>query len=244
MSEAKAYKNPIDVHVVQGVQFEAVPNVVEIFPAPLPDEVNDEPVGNIFDLTMTSAHFGFDEIFLPKGKTIRGKVGDKEVVFKSKDFLAWQLMRVSPRTLYFLASKTDASLYNLLDDDEEYEKDPDYNGEDWLYPYGKTEEELQSGFKLVERIRREKSQEMVDRLVECMLDADFGVRAYGETEIDKNNLDEVREMYGEWRVPLMLVYVGKFLPYIAAGEDSNLMRDSWDIRLVTVRNYDEGDIAG
>jgi hypothetical protein len=239
----KAYQNPIDNHIKQGVRFHAVPYVIEIFPSPLPEEVNDEPVDNIFDLTMTSAHFGFDEIYLPHGNTVAAEVGGNIVNFKTKDFLAWQIMRVSARTLYFLASKTDASLYRLLDEDEEYEKDPDYNGEDWLYPYGKTEEELQPGFELVERIRRDKPKELVDCMVESILDSDFGLLQYAETEIDADNLEEVRRMYAEWSVPLMLIYEGVFEPYIEAGEGANLMRDGWDIRRVMVRNYDEGDVA-
>ncbi len=237
------YCNPIDMYIKQGMQFDAVPYVIEMFPAPLPDEVNEEPVNNIFDLTMTSAHFGFDEIFVPRKKTVTGRMGDQAVEFKTEDFLAWQLMRASARTLYFLGSKTDAMLYRLLDFDEEYEKNENYDPEDWLYPYGKTEQELQPGFDFVERLRREKPQELVDCLVGSILDEDFGVLTHGETEIDADNLDEVRQMYAEWSVPLMLVHEGDFAPYIEAGVGDNLMRDGWYIRRVTVRNYDEGDFS-
>lgn len=236
------HANPIDACIAQGIQFEALPCLVEMFPAPLPEEVNDERVDDIFDLTMTSAHFGFDEIFVPKKKTVTGQMGGKVMEFKTEDFLAWQLIRASARTLYFLGSKTDAMLYRLLDLDAEYEKDESYDPEDWLYPYGKTEEALQPGLDFVERLRRERPQELIACLVESILDEDFGVLAHGETEI-ADNLDEVRRMYADWSVPLMLVYEGHFEPYIEAGVGDNLMRDGWHIRRVTVRNYDEGDIA-
>jgi hypothetical protein len=80
-------------------------------------------------------------------------------------------------------------------------------------------------------------------LSESILDPNFGVLEHLETEISEN-LDEVRQMYAHWAVPLMIVSIGKFFPYTEADYDSGLMMEDYRLKRMYVRNYDEGDIAG
>ena len=41
----------------------------------------------------------------------------------------------------------------------------------------------------------------------------------------------------------MVVSTGKFLPYIDAGYNHNLMMDDYNLKRMYIRNYDEGDKA-
>jgi len=236
------YSNPIDDCVESGIQFESVKYAFEIFPAPLPDEVDGEPVENFQSLTLNSWSFGFNELFLPEGSSISGNSGGRCLQFDIRDFIGWQLLRSTPMTLLYLASKIDAPLFDIFDAEEEISKDNEYSPEEWLNPYGKSEDELYLAFEYIERLKKEKPMQLVNCLVDAMLDKDTGVFAYAETDVDEGNFQEVREIYADWEVPLMLVYQGSFETYIDKGNGQNLMRDNWDVHRATVRNYDEGEI--
>lgn len=98
-------KNKLDSYVSSGIQFSSVPYLVEIFPSPLPEEANGEPIESAQDLLMTSMDHGFSEIFIPASETVSATVDGKKVQIKRNDFLAWQLVRASAPTLYHLPSR-------------------------------------------------------------------------------------------------------------------------------------------
>jgi hypothetical protein len=157
-------------------------------------------------------------------------------------FLRWQLERVSEETLWQLISKTDASVTELLDSDAEYEKDSDYDPENWLSVYAK-DEYPGKAVAYIRRLREEVADEFYKVVVAAILDERYGLlnTEWYETEID-GNLEQVRFAYGEWQVPLMIVSMGKFFPYISKDYDTNLMMEDYKINNMFVRNYDEGDV--
>ena len=216
-------------------------HVVEFFPAPLLEDIEGESIASESDLFRASHINGFDEIYLASGKTISGECEGKKCQFAIEDFLRWQLERVNDETLWQLISKTDAAVTEILDGDAEYEKDPDYNPEGWLNFYAR-EEYPGKAVSYIKRLREEVPDEFYAALIESMLDESYGVlnTEWYETEIE-GNLDDVRASYAEWEVPLMIVSVGKFSPYISQDRDHNLMMDDYKLNRMYVRNYDEGD---
>ena len=231
-------KNNIDAFAESGLQFHAVDYVAEIFPAPIPEEINDIQIESEADLFRMSNHEGYEELYIPSSKTVSADSNGKTYEFDRNDFLAWQLSRMSAKTLYQLISKTSADVTEIFDADEEYEKDPDYYPEGWLNPYETEEGNYEKGIELIERFKKESPKKFYKAMTEAILDSDFGILAYLETEID-GNLEEVRDLYSHWDVPLMIISKGKFHPYI---EDSNLMMDDYKLDRMYVRNQDEGEI--
>lgn len=222
------------------IRFHAT-HVIEFFPAPLPEDLDGEEVTSESDLFRASHVNGFDEIFLAEGDTIQGECEGKKYKFAIEEFLRWQLERVNAETLWQLISKTDASVTEILDGDAEYDKDPDYHPEGWLN-YHAREEHPGKGLAYIERLRKEVPDEFYAAVIESMLDETYGVlnSEWFENEID-GNLEDIRASYAEWDVPLMIVSVGKFYPYIAADSDHNLMMDDYKLNRMHIRNYDEGD---
>lgn len=226
-----------------GIEFSGIDFVVEIFPAPIPESFEDTDIDNESDLFRMSAHVGYDELFIPSAENLQGESKGKKNQFKSTEFLRWQLMRFSENTIFQLINKTDCDVTQLLDGDAEYEKDPDYSPETWLNQYEDEPGNYEKGLKYIARLRQEVPEVFYSKLIESILDPNFGVLEHLETEISEN-LDEVRQMYAHWAVPLMIVSIGKFFPYTEADYDSGLMMEDYRLKRMYVRNYDEGDVAG
>ena len=226
-----------------GIEFSGIDFVVEIFPAPIPESFEDTDIDNESDLFRMSAHVGYDELFIPSAENLQGESEGKKHQFKSTEFLRWQLMRFSENTIFQLINKTDCDVTQLLDGDAEYEKDPDYSPETWLNQYEDEPGNYEKGLKYIARLRQEVPEVFYSKLIESILDPNFGVLEHLETEISEN-LDEVRQMYAHWTVPLMIVSIGKFFPYTEADYDSGLMMEDYRLKRMYVRNYDEGDVAG
>lgn len=236
-------KNIADINslAADGIKFSGVEFLVEIFPAPIPKTIFDINIESEGDLLRMSTHEGYDELFVPTTEYLQGESGGKNYQFSRFVFLRWQLMRFSENTIFQLRNKTDCDLTQLLDADEEYEKDPDYYPEGWLNPYEDGPGNFEKGLKYISRIRNEVPEEFCKALIDSILDPDRGVLEHLETEIS-NNLNEVRQLYSGWDVPLMIVSKGKFFSYIEPGSDSNLMMDEYRLQCMYVRNFDEGDI--
>jgi hypothetical protein len=234
-------KKNIDEFTGQGLQFHAVEYVIEIFPSPIPDEIDDMKIESEGDLFRMSSHEGYEELFVPSSEVISAESGDKTYEFHRNEFLIWQLARMSSNTIYQLISKTSANLTGIFDFDEEFDKDKDYDPESWLNSCETGDGNYKKGLQFIERLKSEASDEFYKVIVGAILDPDFGVLEYLETEIDEN-LDEIRELYGHWDVPLMIVSKGKFFPYIGSEFDSNLSMDDFRIQRMYVRNFNEGKI--
>lgn len=225
-----------------GIQFSGIDFLVEIFPAPIPESINDTDIESESDLFRMSAHEGYEELFVPSAESLQGESGGKKHQFSRTDFMRWQLMRFTEETIFQLINKTDCNITQLFDDDAEIEKDPDYAPETWLNPYENDPDNYKKGLSYIARARKEVPDEFYSTLIDSILDPDYGVLEHLETEMS-DNLDEVRQMYAEWEVPLMIVSKGSFFPYTEPGYDINLMMDDYKLQRMYVRNYDEGDIA-
>jgi len=225
-----------------GIQFSGIDYLVEIFPAPIPETIDDIEIESESDLFRMSAHEGYEDLFVPSSENIQGESGGKKHQVNRIDFIRWQLTRFSEKTIFQLINKNSCDVTQLLDGDVEYEKDPDYSPETWLSPYEDEPGNYENGLKYIARLRKEVPDEFYSTLIDSILDPDYGVLQLLETEIN-DNLEEVRQMYSEWDVPLMIVSKGKFLPYTEADYDSGLMMDDYKLQRMYVRNNDEGDIA-
>lgn len=225
-----------------GIQFSGIDFLVEIFPAPIPVNFDDTEIVSEVDLFRMSLHDGYDELFIPSAQHIQGESDGKKHQFDRTDFIKWQLMKFSEKTIFQLINKTDCDVTQLLDGDAEYEKDPDYSPETWLSPYEDEPSNYENGLKYIARLRTEVADQFYSTLVDSILDPDYGVLEHLETELN-DNLNEVRQMYAEWEVPLMIVSKGEFYPYTEAGYDTNLMMDDYKLQRMYVRNHDEGEIA-
>ena len=226
-----------------GIEFSGIDSVVEIFPAPIPESFDGIDIDSESDLFRMSSLEGYDVLFIPSAENLQGESDGKKYQFKRTDFLRWQLMRFSEKTIFQLINKTDCDVTQLLDDDSEYEKDPDYSPETWLNQYEDEPGNYEKGLKYIARLKEEIPDVFYSKLFESILDPKFGVLEHLETEIS-DNLDEVRQMYAHWAVPLMIVSIGKFFPYIEADNDSRLRMDDYRLEHMYVRNYDEGDVEG
>jgi hypothetical protein len=226
----------------KGIRF-GVSHLIEIFPSPLPSSTEDQEITCEADLFRASGSEGFDELYLNDSDIVMGESEGKEYQFSLNDFVQWQLERINAITIYHLINKTSAAVIDILDGDIEYEKDPDYYPEGWLSVY-QSEEYLDKGLAYIERLKQEVPDEFYKALVNAILDEDFGLlnANYYESEIDEN-IDEVRNAYSHWDVPLMVVSIGKFMPYIEKGLTHGLMMDDYRLQRMYVRNYDEGDKA-
>jgi hypothetical protein len=226
----------------KGIVF-GVSHLIEIFPSPLPDSNEDQEITCESDLFRASSNYGFDELYLNDSDIVRGESEGKEYQFTLNDFVQWQLECMQAITIYHLINKTYAPVDNILDFEVEYEKDPDYYPEAWLNVY-ESEQYLEKGLAYIERLKLEAPKEFYKALINAILDENYGLLNpnWYESEIDEN-LDEIREAYSHWDVPLMVVSTGKFLPYIEAGYTHNLMMDDYNLKRMYIRNYDEGDKA-
>ena len=225
-----------------GVQFVAS-HLIEIFPAPLPDSFDENPVRTETDLFRMSIFEGFNELYLNDSDIVYGECQGKGYQFALTDFVRWQLERMEPLTIFYLINKTDASVDNILDFDAEYEKDEDYYPEGWLNAY-ESKEYLVKGLAYIQRLKKEVPDEFYKTLTDAILNEDYGLlnENWYESELD-DNLDEIRKAYSHWDVPLMVVSKGKFLPYIEVENTHNLMMDDYRLNRMYIRNYDEGDKA-
>jgi hypothetical protein len=238
---AMKLSNRLEVYVDSGVRFDAVEYVVEIFPSPIPEEISDLPMNTDTDLLWMSSHLGFDELYVPAREQITGYVRGHAMTFTRHEFMAWQLSRMNTQTLYYLITKTDTDILDLLDEEAEYEKDPSYDPSNWLHPHGISKDDLAKGFALVDRLRNEHSADFYDRLAIQVVDEHSGVMSWLETEVH-DDLETVRHLYQSWQVPLMMVSDGAFETYIDPEESGCLMRDGYRLLRMHVRNYDEGEI--
>ena len=230
----------IDKFVNNGIEFGLVEFLVEIFPSPIPNSINEVDVESFEALFRMSSEGGYQELFVPLGDIVAGESNGKSHKFSRQEFIAWQIVRMNSQTLYQLVNKTSANLIGLLDDDKEYDADPDYDPDGWLSAGMSDGECYEKALYFIDRLKRDVPNEFCTVLTDAILDPNYGVLEHLETEID-DNLDDVRGMYGHWDVPLMIVSKGKFLPYIEAGDDSNLMMDGYVLQRIYIRNYDEGD---
>ena len=224
-----------------GVQFQQVDYLIEIFPSPIPKVISNVEIKTEGDLLRMSSHEGYDELFFPDSDFITGESKGVLLKLSRTDFLRWQLERFSNQTLYHLLNKTDCQITQLMDEDAEYEKDPDYHPEGWLDPAYDEDGYFEKGLNFIERVKKEVTDDFYKTLINSMIDPNCGLLAHLETEIN-DNLARVRKLYGKWEVPLMIVSKGKFLPYIQSDFDHNLMMDEYILQRMYVRNYDEGNI--
>lgn len=224
-----------------GVQFQQVDYLIEIFPSPIPKVISNVEIKTEGDLLRMSSHEGYDELFFPDSDFITGESKGVLLKLSRSDFLRWQLERFSNQTLYHLLNKTDCQITHLMDEDAEYEKDPDYHPEGWLDPSYNEEGYFEKGLNFIERVKKEVTDDFYKSVINSMIDPNCGLLAHLETEIN-DNLTRVRKLYGKWEVPLMIVSKGKFLPYIQSDFDHNLMMDEYILQRMYVRNYDEGNI--
>ena len=226
-------------HIANGIDFNYITSVFEIFPSPLPLHIDREgdtfEIEDATDLFRTSMHLGFDELYLPDREVVTAKSGGNDVSFSSTDFVRWQLERFSAETLYYLINKVNFGVDDFMDADEEYEKDNDYYPDGWLSEY--EEDSKAKGLELIERMRVEKSDDFYRALISGILDEEYGLLTHAETDI----LEDFSQSsnYDDWAVKLGVIFKGKFYPYIEAGNDSNLMMDNFKLYQIWVRNYDE-----
>lgn len=224
-----------------GIEFHSISYLVEIFPSPIPNIINDTEMETAADLIRMSGHLGYSEFSVPYTEFVTGDSGGKEHKFSRFDFLKWQLMRFPEDTLFQLINKTDCGIAELLDEDAEYEKNSEYDPEGWLSPYNDESESYKKGVEFIARLRSEFPKEFYEKLIESIIDPNIGVLTHFETEIN-DNINDIRGLYNHWNVPLMIVTYGNFYPYINIENNSNLMMDQYKIREMWVRNYDEGEI--
>lgn len=237
-------KNSADLNSLAkaGIQFSQVDYLVEVFPAPIPRTIESIDIVSESDLFRMSCHEGYDELFVPSTETLEGETKGEKYEFERIDFIKWQLMRFSEETLFQLINKTDClDVTEILDGDTEWERDPDYDPETWLNGKINDPSNHEKGLKYIARLRKEVPGEFYSTLIDSILDPNFGVLKHLETEIS-DNLDEVRQMYSKWDVPLMIVSKGRFFPYIDSEYVCNLAMDDLNYERMYVRNYDEGEI--
>ena len=218
--------------------------VIEIFTPPLMSQNRfGKKVVSTCDLFKMSPEGGFDILYYCNANEVNAISGDKNLKISIDDFLRWQLERMNEVTLYHLAAKTDKNhVYDILDEEEEYEKDPDFDPQSWLNENIDDNSNKQKGLELIKRLRTEKPQQFYDQIIQGIKDENTGVITWLETEIDEdaiNNLETVRELYANWSVPLMVVSRGRFRPYIDPENTTGLGMDDASPLFMYVRNYDE-----
>jgi hypothetical protein len=236
----KKYVNSIDKHIEKGVSFSNIAYLVEMFPSPIPKEINGIKIHTAKDLFRMSNATGLFELYIPDSTSITGEAGGKKIKFSRDDFIAWQLLRIHPSTILWLASKIDADLSQLSEYDPEFEKLPNYNPEDWLNPHN-SGDITTHGCSFIERIKATAPGQLCELMTSALLGEKYGVMCFWETEIH-DDIKPIRKLYKDWDEPLMVISCGNFYPYIEAGDDTGLLMDDYRLREMFVRNYDEGDI--
>lgn len=234
-------KKTINTFSKAGIQFMDFAFVVELFPSPIPLEICDIPIDTSLDLVLMSAHFEFNELYLPSGPFVYGTSQGKQLKFTCKDFVKWQLSTFNSQTLYFLANKTSTNIADLLDGDEECSKDLNFDPQAWLHPYGISDEDFQKGLAYIEQLKHKFPNELYERIASGVLDKNTGVLCFLETEVI-DEVDVIRELYQDWPVPLMVVSEGVFSTFIDPESSHTIIRDGYRLSEMHVRNYDEGDI--
>lgn len=235
----KMTKNIMDKFVKSGAQFDTVPYLIELFPAPMPLEIVGIPMRTKLDLIRMSADFGYRELFYTDKDFVTCTFNGAKQKVSRFDFLAWQLQRTSSEYLYFLRDKVDANLVDIFDDAAEMENDQNYDPNSWLFPYSDEMGNFEKGLAYIDRLRLEHPEVLYERLIEAMNDKIYGLLSFLETEINEN-ITAIRKKYKEWVVPLMVVSEGLFMPYIEAGCPENLKMDGFRLDEMWVRNFDEG----
>lgn len=237
--QIKNYKNKLDYF--ENVIFESVPTLVEIFPVPIPTiGIHGEKVKSADDLLMLSGHFGFCELFVPDRQSISFEHNGRKDKCSQFEYISWQLMRMTPQTLYWISNKTEANLENIFDLDAEYDADNSYDPSSWMHASDTTSEDYKKGLVFLIRLRKERAQEVMESLVEAVCDSSTGVTSWLETEI-KDDVESVSKLYSHWDVPIMIISNGSFNTYIEP-DGNGFCREQWHLGSMFVRNYDEGDV--
>jgi hypothetical protein len=226
-----------------GIQFSGIEFVVEIFPSPIPTEISGVDINSETDLFRMSHHEGYEELYVTIKEFVVGSTQGKNHQFSRFEFVKWQLSGFSEKTLYQLINKTGCDITQILDQDVESEQDPDYWPEEWLNPYADESGNYEKGLAYIAKVRKLSPDAFYSTLIESIFDPDYGVLEHLETQIDEN-LEEVRQLYSEWDVPLMIVSKGNFSPYIESENHVNMMMDDFKLSSMHVRNQDEGEIDG
>ena len=227
----------------QDIQFTGISHVVELFPAPIPEQIptDDEhyAVDEASELFRMSHWFGTTELYLPAGTTLTATTSNGESTVSAEDFLKFQLKYVTTETLYYLVSKTDTAseVAEILDFDAEYDKDDEYDPEGWLNEYNS--DSFDQGIAYLDRLKEESADDLLSIIAEGCLDENYGLLRWPDENISDNWF--AKNKYDEWDVRVAIVFEGKFNPYTSAEIIENgLMLDDYVIRSVIVRNYDEG----
>ena len=117
----KKYVNSIDKHIDKGVSFSDISYLVEMFPSPIPKEINGVKIHTANDLFRMSNATGLFELYIPDSTSITGEVGDKKIKFSQDEFIAWQrkiqqnsrVERIFFGTLRALSRKRQTSCFSL-----------------------------------------------------------------------------------------------------------------------------------
>jgi len=225
----------------------AIDYVIEIFRPPLiTHNLSGENVVSAWDLFKMSPEGGFDILYYSNKNEIDAICEGENLKFAIDDFLRYQLEKMNEETLYHLAAKTDKNhVDHILNMDEEYENDPDFDPYSWLDENIDDESNKQKGLELIKRLRIERPEEFYKQLIQGIKDNNIGVIKWLETEIDEddgNDLAKVRELYANWPVPLMVVSEGYFRPYIDPENTTVLSMEDASLKRMFIRNYDEDDL--
>ncbi len=84
-------------HIANGVEFNYLTSVFEIFPSPLPLHIDRDgdiqDIGDATDLFRTSMHLGFDELYLPDREVVTAKTSGNDVSFPARILFAGSLSK-------------------------------------------------------------------------------------------------------------------------------------------------------
>lgn len=232
----------IDGFEDKGIQFDGVEYLIEFFSAPLPTSINDSPIDTKEDLIRMSGDEGYKEFFMTDKDVVHGTSGGVDYEFSRHEFLRWQFSKLTSRTIFQLADKTNANLAEILDFDEESESDPNYHPEGWLNPYFDDPGNRLKGLQFIERLREQVPERFYEVMINAVLDEHDGLLNHLETEV-YDDLDHVRDLYSHWDVPLMIVSKGRFFPYIEPDFSDHFMMDAYRLEEMYIANNDEGDIV-
>ena len=220
------------------VTFSGIQYVCEVFKTPIPFE--EYQVSSIPQLCrMSTAMNGTDELFLPSADVVDVDFNGEKEQISSNDFVDWQLLKLDGETIYYLINKCEPPFEEFFNDEEEYEKNNEYDPEDWLNE--KIEDSKEEGLTFIERMRKEEPVKFVNILRGAILDEDIGLTKWLETEVFPSTFEEGFDKYSDWDVMLMVVSKGDFFPYICDASNNLSMDDGHPNRMF-IRNYDEGDI--
>ena len=187
------------------------------------------------DFFRSSIYFGFEELYIPREKVITAKSDDQDFEVSSMDFVLWQIERMQSETIYYIINKIDFSLDSFMDADNRYAHDEPYDPDSWLSEYD--EETKNNGIALINRMRRENTEEFYNELVTGVLSEDCGLSTHAQADILRD-FDLISD-FNEWPVKIGIIFTGSFHPYIEAGSSENLKMDEFELKQIWIRNYDE-----